>query len=389
MRIVFVTSNFPSLARPFCGTFVQQFVWAMARHGHDCRVIAPTSVWDFRYGRLPPLVIQEDVGPGRTVEVRRPRFFSFSSLKIGPSHTGRWSNAVFTQTALSEIRAFAWYPDLVYGHFLYPSGWAAVRAGRAAGIPSVVGVGEGEFWTLNPVGLQRATAEMHCATAFLAVSTPIAGGLKSELGVAPEKIGVFPNGVDLTRFRPARNREAQCQQLGIPLGHFTIGYVGPLTEKKGYRRLMEAVEGLKGVQMILLGKGTMPKADPKIAFCGAVPHEMVAEYLGACHIFVLPTSVEGSCNAVIEAMACGLPIVTSKGAHMDDLVDDSVAIRVDPEDASAIREAITTLRDDRKRRDEMSLACLRRAGRFEIGDRARRVGDWMQGIVEHFALGGP
>jgi glycosyltransferase involved in cell wall biosynthesis len=84
---------------------------------------------------------------------------------------------------------------------------------------------------------------------------------------------------------------------------------------------------------------------------------------------------------VIEAMACGIPVVTSCGRYMDDLVDDEVAIRVDPTDVGAIRRAIDALRNDPARRDAMSQACLRRAKEFDINERARRVSDWMAELV--------
>jgi glycosyltransferase involved in cell wall biosynthesis len=95
----------------------------------------------------------------------------------------------------------------------------------------------------------------------------------------------------------------------------------------------------------------------------------------------MPSLAEGSCNAVIEAMACGLPIVTSNGRYMDDIVDDEVAIRVDPTDVRAIREAILLLKNDPERRTRMSKACLKKARHFDINDRARRVTTWMEELV--------
>jgi glycosyltransferase involved in cell wall biosynthesis len=264
---------------------------------------------------------------------------------------------------------------------MYPAGYAAVCAGRILGVPSVVGVGEGEFWTLEAVGERRAARELAAATAFLANSTCIAENLTKTLAIPPEKIRVFPNGVALDRFQRCADREAQCRLLGLPSAAFTIGFIGPPVAQKGYPQLREAVAGMEETRLILLGRGMAVTDDPQVAYAGAVSHADVPRYLGACDIFVLPTAIEGSCNAVIEAMACGLPIITSNGRHMDDIVDDDVAMRVDPTDVGAIRTAILTLKNDSARRRRMSEACLRKAKQFDINERARHVTAWMKELV--------
>jgi glycosyltransferase involved in cell wall biosynthesis len=107
----------------------------------------------------------------------------------------------------------------------------------------------------------------------------------------------------------------------------------------------------------------------------------MADYLGACDVFVLPTRIEGSCNSVIEAMACGLPVITASGRHMDDIVDDDTALRVDPADAGAIRAAILALRDDPDRRRRMAAADVAKAKTLELNKRARRVTAWLESVA--------
>jgi glycosyltransferase involved in cell wall biosynthesis len=134
--------------------------------------------------------------------------------------------------------------------------------------------------------------------------------------------------------------------------------------------------------MLLVGTGHADTEGCRIAFKGALPHSDVPRALAAADVFVLPTQVEGSCNSVLEAMACGLPIVTSNGKYMDDIVDDDVAVRVDPMDVSAIREAIVALMNDPARRKSMSQACLEKSKQFDINLRARKVTAWLEGIVQ-------
>ncbi len=380
MHIAFVTGNYPTPSRPAMGTFVRQFVHAMARRGHACTVIHPASLFDRRYGPYPPRCSTESAGDGHAVRVQRPRHLSFSSRDLGWTHTGRWTNALFVRAVSQAMEKLPSPPDLVYGHFMYPAGHAAIQAARRAGVPSVVGVGEGEFWTLAPVGLGRAARQLREATAFLAVSTCIAEELAARLEIPAGKIAVFPNGVDLGVFHP-RDRQQMRAKLGLPAQALLVGYVGPFVAQKGYPQLVEAVAGLEDVRLVLLGRGEHPRNDPQTAFCGTVAHAEIAEYLCACDLFVLPTRIEGSCNSVIEAMACGLPIVTANGRYMDDSVDDKVAIRVDPADVSAIRAAILALQNDPARRRRMSAAGVEKSKGFDIDERARRVTAWMETLV--------
>lgn len=359
---------------------MRQFIWAMARQGHACTVISPVRWLDRRLGLFPPRIAPEDTGGGTAVTVCRPRHLTFSARDLGFTHTARWANATFYAAARRALASAGVQPDLVYGHFLYFGGHAAVRLARRLGVPAVVGVGEGEFWTIRPAGPARAAREMQGAAAFLAVSTCIAEELERTLGVPREKISVFPNGVDLAVFRP-RNRAEMCRKLGIPESTFNVGFAGPFIAQKGYPELVAAVAGLAHVRLVLLGRGPHPPGDPQTAFCGAVAHADMPDYFGACDLYVLPTRIEGSCNSVIEAMACGLPVVTSNGRYMDDIVDDATALRVDPADVQALRAAIVALRDDPARRRRMSAAGLEKAKGLDINERARRVGAWMQNLA--------
>ena len=142
--------------------------------------------------------------------------------------------------------------------------------------------------------------------------------------------------------------------------------------------MLEAVDGLKGIGVAMIGQGDKSFKSQSIIYNGTVSHNDISMWLNSADIFVLPTREEGSCNAVIEALACGLPIVTSNGHYMDDIVDDEVAIRLDPTDVGAIRDAILVLKNDPERRKKMSEACLQKAKKFDINERAKRVTAWME-----------
>ena len=379
MRLALITSNYPSTNGRMDGSFVRQFVLALSRAGVECMVIVPVSVVAPRNWPLDPRESREQNG-GTVVRVLRPRYVSFSSKQMLGFNTALLTQRSFNGCVMKVLRRLSCPPDMLYGHFLYPAGRAAVMAGIRLDRPSVVAFGESAFWSVEPTGFSTARRHFERVTGVLAVSSPGREALTAHLGIPAEKIRVFPNGVDLGKFH-ARDRLAVCREFGLPTSTFNILYVGSFDDRKGVRRLLQAVEGLTSVGLVLVGRGSEKVSSPNVAFQGPLDHDHVAEVLGAGDVFVLPTTAEGSCNALIEAMATGLPIVTSNGRHNDDIVDDDVAIRIDPMDVRAIREAIVALMNDPARRKRMSEACLEKSRQFDINLRAKKVTAWMEELA--------
>ncbi|MBN2466220.1 glycosyltransferase [candidate division WOR-3 bacterium] len=379
MKLAVVTHNYPSNRRRMDGSFVRQFVLALARAGVECAVIAPVSITAPRnWSPGPGEFREQDEGP--SVRVLRPGYVSFSAKQLPGFSTALLTLRSFTGCVSRALKRLDWSPDLVYGHFLYVAGYAAVRLGTLIGRPSVIAVGEGEFWSVRPFGFDRATRDFDSASGFLAVSSMVRDGLVRELAIPDAKIRVFPNGVNLDRFRPGNGTEAR-RRFGISDDRFVIAFVGHFDRRKGLEFLLEAVRGLPGIALLLVGSGHANTDGCPVVFKGTLPHEEVPVALSAADAFVLPTQVEGSCNSVLEAMACGLPIVTSAGRYMDDIVDSNVALRVDPRNVHAIREAVVTLMNDPARRKSMSQACLEKAKQFDINLRARKVTAWLEELA--------
>ena len=374
-----VVQSYPSLTGATKLPFVRELARAFVRSGCGCRVVHPVSVPKVLH-RLSefPVRQMEAVDGTDHLEVRRPRFIGLGlRAKLGRLGRVNPSRVTFRQyrsavtRAVGESRA-----DFVYGHFLYMAGAAAVGAGRSLGMPAFPGVGEGEFWTLEYFGEKAARRDLDSAAGFVVNSSAGRDALCRTLGMKERAAGVFPNGVDLGRFRPFSRAQAR-QDLGLPTGKVLVGAVGSFLFKKGIARVAEAIDGLEGVQGVFAGAGPEAPTGANVAFCGQLSHEKIPVLLSACDVFVLPTLVEGCCNAIIEAMACGLPVISSDRPFNDDLLTEEMSIRVDPLDVPAIRAAIVTLRDDPERRQHMAEAALERSKRFDINDRAARILDFM------------
>ncbi len=141
--------------------------------------------------------------------------------------------------------------------------------------------------------------------------------------------------------------------------------------------MLAAVEELDGVGAMFIGSGPLSPSGQRMRFRGTLPHECVPEMLSAADAFVLPTTAEGCCNALLEALACGLPVITSAADFNDDIVDRSVGVLVAPDDVVDIRRAIALLRDEPQLRQKMAKSARDKARKFDLQVRATRIIDWL------------
>jgi len=379
-HLLVITGGYPSQQRPADYTFVDQLVRALAQLGPRCSVVSPVAIHDHLSGQLPPHRDKITSNGTKPISVLRPRYISVSNRRFGPLRAASITQLMFERAVLRALRSIDPHPNALYGHFLYASGATAARLGCRLGIPSFVAVGESSFWSVRPYGFERARRDFRDITGCIAVSSLLKREMVSKLNIPSDRVRVFPNGVDLRKFYP-HNKSAMREAFGFPRDTFIVAFVGHFTDRKGVLRVAEAIRGLKGVDVVFAGSGPLVPEGSNILFKGVLPHNQVPHLLSAADVFVLPTKREGCCNAILEALACGLPVVTSDREFNDGIIDGTVGIRVDPLSVEAIREAVRTLRDDPNLRQQMSSLAHRKAQCFSIRERAGKMLDWMQAEV--------
>jgi glycosyltransferase involved in cell wall biosynthesis len=179
-----------------------------------------------------------------------------------------------------------------------------------------------------------------------------------ELGADPAKVQVVGNGVDPQRFRPLDRASARAT-LEIPADAKVLVSVGGLVERKGFHRVIEVLPGLleRHPHLLFLIVGAAgPEGDyaavlrnlaaglglsDHVRFLGHVPPDRLAGPLSAADLFVLATSNEGWANVFLEAMACGLPVVTTDvGGNPEVVCDPSLGTIVPFGDGRALTEAL-------------------------------------------------
>ena len=263
--------------------------------------------------------------------------------------------------------------DCVYAHFFYPAGLAAVRYLKNKQIPIFIAHGD-DF--IDPWYLNKVKKDFQNVSGVVAVSTDNARFCNNVISIPDSHVTMLPNGVDRSLFYP-RNRADARKRLGFHESTLLVAFVGHFIPRKGPDRVLSAIEGIPFVKALMIGEGPLLLSSKSIQFQGVVEHCELPWYLSAADIFVLPTTSEGSCNALLEAMACGLPVVTSDSSFNDDILNSSVGFRVDPMDIKQIRHVVSSLLFDSNLRAMMSKQCVNWSERFNIETRAQRIAEWM------------
>ncbi len=386
MKILFV-GMYPNEYNKYRNVFFRNLIFAMADAGVSCTVVSPVSVTKYR-GAIGRIARERtDYTPmGNPVRVIHPRYYSLSAKKIGPIHTGVWTERLFQRAVRKTVRKLDEPFDAVYGHFLLAGGLSAIQIGRLKGIPSFFAYGECSYETEVTRRYGKiAKSEIEGLTGIIAVSAHNAAVLHRKEIFDGIPMIVAPNSVDKTLFR--KRDRARCRaEFGLPQDKFIVAFVGGFIERKGVLRLLEAINRLDGVYGVFAGRGEQVPSGEKVLFCQALEHEQVPILLGAADVFCLPTENEGSCNAIVEAASCGLPIVSSDLPFNDDLLTKENSIRIDPDSVDEIAEAIGLLASDADFRLLLADRVYEAAKVFSIEERCKKIMAFIQPYTESNGL---
>ena len=364
---------YPNEVNKYRNVFFQNLIFAIADKGVKCTVISPVPVTKYRrrVKEIPQKTIHKTL-KGNEVTVYYPRYISASSKQIGKFNTEVLSERFFESAAIQTVKKLKCSFDFVYGHFVLYGGLAAIKIGKLLNIPSFFAYGECDFKAEvgNTYGIPKKK-EIKGLTGIISVSNKNTRELKSLGFVNSIPIITVPNSTDLSLFY--KMDKVNCRKkLGIPKDKYVVGFVGGFIDRKGDKRLLQAVNQIDDVYVAFAGRGEDKPSGDRVVFCDAMEHEQIPILLNAVDVFVLPTLAEGSCNAIVEAMACGLPIVSSNLPFNDDVLDDKNSIRINPISVDEIKDAIIKLKD-LDIREEMGKNAWNIAQGLSIEARAEKI----------------
>jgi glycosyltransferase involved in cell wall biosynthesis len=356
VNVLVISTLYPNAAQPVHALFVEQRVRAMAER-FPVRVLCPIPSFPLvsrmaRYAHRRGIPQHAD---WRGVSVGYPRFLSIP--RILKPLDGVFLFAACLAAALRMRRDFP--VDRIDAHLAFPDGWAAVWLGRVLRVPVTVTLRGHDINDLPrfPCRWSQVRWTLRNADGIM----PVADALRVaalEAGAPAARVRTVENGVDASRFCFGEASAAR-RDLGWDSEARVILSVGHLVARKGFCQLVRALpkvlESVPRARLVIAG-GPGEEGDitaelhrtieecgvsDRVTLLGAVAHEDLPPYYQASDLFCLASEKEGRANVLVEAQACGTPVVATAVWGTPDVVGGTEnGLLVESTDRSGLADAI-------------------------------------------------
>lgn len=357
LRVLTLSSLFPSRARPRHGIFVE----TRLRHlVDDCnieaRVVSPVPWFPSRarvfgrYAAFAATPTQESRIDGR-VTVAYPRYLMLPGIGVA-----RQPERVAAAAAriVKTWRQSGWTPSLIDAHYLYPEGVAASLLAHQLGVPYLVTARGTDVNVLAhlPGPGRRIRQALDGAAGIATVSESLRQGLIL-LGIEPARIRTLRNGVDLRLFVVHSQEEAR-RRLGLDEDAPCLAWVGNLVPEKDPELALRVLQHLPRHRLVMVGEGPMLGLlrscieawglAARVRILPAMPQAELAWLYSAADFLLLTSQREGWPNVVLEALACGAPVVAVDVGAVREIITESFVGRIAYErSAAALSSAVLSL----------------------------------------------
>lgn len=361
MRVLTVSSLWPNKAQPNHGIFVENRMRRVHETGRaEVTVIAPVPWFPSSNPRFGSYSVFANVPREETrhgIRVLHPPYTTIPKIgmRTQPSLYFR-SLRDAAKKLIAETGPF----DLIDAHYFYPDGVAASRLAAELGIPFTC-TARGTDVNLIPDTADYARAAVVGVAQKAAASITVCEALRAaliDLGADGTKVHTLRNGVDLEGFVPPSVKRATLKERWDVPANAPLGVsVGGLVERKGHHLTIEAMAELTDVHFRIAGGGEEQGAleaqieklgiGDRVKLLGPVAHNELKDLYGAADFSVLASSREGWANVLLEAMACGTPVVaTAIWGTPEVVAAPEAGVLAKERDAQSIREATKKLLDN-------------------------------------------
>ena len=351
LKIAVVTAHFPSSAHPTDGRSVYQTLRALSLKA-DVQVFFPEPAYPsiLKLGRRSRVDLSSSYSPPPGVKVN---YFTYPAFPLVSRPFNGWTAA---RVLLPHVRNFA--PDLILSYFLYPDAFAGLQVGKVLSVPVVArGVGGDVYNVGDRISLMHARSVLREADSLVMVSSDLRTRAIS-MGASPDKTRTIVNGCDLSVFHPNDRVEAR-EKLHIDPAAEAVVYIGRMDLRKGLRELVDATAWLHperpNLQVYLVGEGpdkplieSAIQANSATSYLHLVPgcsFDDVAVWMAASDLVTLPSYAEGCPNVILEALACGRPVVATNVGGIPEIMSEECGRLVPPRDPAVLAHALASVLD--------------------------------------------
>ena len=376
MKICICSDGYPSAYLPY-SAFIQVLARELLRQGCEVEVVAPQSLTShFIRGKvLAPLEFEDVIdvcGVKKCIKIHRPY-----SITFGGGFLGKLTllfNRMATERAIRENQI---KPDVFYAHF-WSSGFNVQRVAQKQTKPLFVATGEDKISFTQYLSKKEISKLSQCVNGVICVSTKNKIE-SSDAGLTQfDKCIVLPNAYDPNEFYVTDKKDSR-RLLGFPENAFIVAFCGRFNNRKGAMRVSAAIKQLNDSDIKSIFIGSIADNERKIPDCegilfmGGLPHGDIVNYLNCADVFVLPSIMEGCPNSVIEAIACGLPIISSDLPFNYDILNHETAVLVNPYNIDEIANAIKLIKEDTVTRKKLVEASKEKACELTIRRRVTQI----------------
>ncbi len=374
MRILIISVGYPSEQNKARLVFLQRLVNKFVDLGNECTVISPV-----RRFRSESRCSRKEIHTtelGKQVPVYFPQYWAGwidKKFSFDPVREATVCGFVAAVERIIEENDVQF--DCVYAHFTGLAAMCAARIAKKYGKPAFAAAGESRFTSLTGFNRPETVVALNQLNGIISVSSHNKRTLVDAGVLDDKRIVVLPNGADESKFFPRDKLDAR-KEFGIPNDAFVVAFVGHFIERKGPLRLTAAAEGTD-VKLIFAGKGEQKPTGSNILYCDVVAPEKTPVFLSAADAFALPTQNEGCCNAIVEALCCGIPVVSSDRPFNYDVLDATCSLLIDPDDVGQLREAILTLKNNPDVYRRLQEGARQKGRNLSLEQRAVSILSWM------------
>jgi glycosyltransferase involved in cell wall biosynthesis len=347
LKIAVITRYFPSSGEPWQGRSAYQTLRALNSDA-DVHVFFP----DLAYPAFlrPRTRMYEGLDPNYSPAGVSVSYHDYPAL---PLVSRPFNGLMAARSLLPHVRAF--HPDVILSIFLYPDAYAGLKIAKKLGVPLVaMGIGS-DVHSIDRFGAIYTRKVLEQADFLVTVSDDLRQKALS-MGARPDRSRTIINGCDLSVFH-VRDRGEARQQLKLKDDASIVVYIGRLDLRKGLGELVEASAKLRGsrpdLQVYMVGEGSdrpqiaeavyAANAEEYIHLLPPCSPDDVAIWMAAADLVTLPSYMEGCPNVVLEALACGRPVVATRVGGIPEIMSDSCGRLIPPRDAEALCQALDSV----------------------------------------------